>query len=115
MVFDVGSAPVTGLDGRIKAIVIAAPALAPAFQPAGLAAVKVPVQLWVGAQDDVVRDAALVRPLLPVPPDYHLVANGGHFAFLSPCSEILRRAAPEICSDPAGFDRSLSCAASSSR
>ena len=43
VVSDVASAPVTGLDGRIKAIVIAAPALAPAFQPAGLAAVQVPV------------------------------------------------------------------------
>jgi predicted dienelactone hydrolase len=99
------SVPVTGLEARIKAIVLAAPAVPVVFQPAGLAAVKVPVQLWVGAQDDVVRDAALIRTLLPVAPDYHLIANGGHFAFLSPCSEILERAAPEICKDPAGFDR----------
>ena len=39
-----------GRDSRIKAIVMAAPALAVAFQPAGLAAVHVPVQLWVGSQ-----------------------------------------------------------------
>jgi hypothetical protein len=54
----------------------AAPALAVAFEPTGLAGVKVPVQLWGGAQDDVVRDAELVRALLPVTSDYHLVPHG---------------------------------------
>lgn len=97
--------PVSGVDTRVRAIVVAAPALAIAFQPGGLAAVKVPVQLWVGERDEIVRDAALDRTLLPVPPDYHLVANGGHFAYLAPCSEILQRAAPAICADPKGFDR----------
>jgi predicted dienelactone hydrolase len=98
-------APVSGADARVKAIVVAAPALAIAFQPAGLAAVTVPVQLWVGEKDAIVRDAPLVRTLLPVAPDFHLVENGGHFAYLSPCSEMLARAAPEICQNPEGFDR----------
>jgi predicted dienelactone hydrolase len=97
--------PVSGRDSRIKAIVVAAPALAVAFQPAGLAAVHVPVQLWVSSQDEIVRDASLIQTLLSIPPDYHLVQSGGHFAYLSPCSEILDRAAPEICKDPDGFDR----------
>jgi predicted dienelactone hydrolase len=100
------SAPVTGgADARVKAIVLAAPAIALTFQPAGLAAVKVPVQLWVGARDDVVTDASLVRTLLPTPPDYHLVPNGGHFAYLTPCNEMLAHSAPDICTDPPGFDR----------
>jgi predicted dienelactone hydrolase len=99
------STPVSGLDSRIKAVVVAAPAVSVSFQPRGLAAIKVPVQLWVGAEDEVVRDAALVRTLLPVPPDYHLVPHGGHFAYLTPCNEILEKAAPEICVDPKGFDR----------
>jgi predicted dienelactone hydrolase len=103
------SAPISGSDPRIKAVVIAAPALAVAFafafQPNGLSGIKVPVQLWVGAEDDIVRDAFLVRTLLRVPPDYHLVLNGGHFAYLTPCTEILRKSAPEICADPKGFDR----------
>jgi len=97
--------PVSAPDARIRAIVIAAPALAVAFQPAGLTAVTIPVQLWAGARDDIVRDAPLFRSLLPAPPDYHLVPQGGHFAYLSPCSEILDRAAPEICRDADGFDR----------
>jgi predicted dienelactone hydrolase len=99
------AAPVTGADTRIKAIVVAAPAIAIAFQPKGLAAVKVPVQLWVGGQDEIIRNGSLVRPLLPARPDYHLVAYGGHFAYLSPCSDMLKRAAPQICTDPKGFDR----------
>jgi predicted dienelactone hydrolase len=102
---ETASAPVAGPDARIKAIVVAAPALAIAFQPAGLAAVKLPVQLWVGAQDEIIRDGSSIRSLLPKRPDYHLVAHGGHFAYLSPCSEILERAAPDICKNPKGFDR----------
>ena len=98
-------APVSGADVRVKAIVIGAPALAIAFQPAGLAAVRIPVQLWVGEKDEIVRDGSLIRTLLPVAPDYHFIGNGGHFAFLSPCSEMLERAAPEICRNPTGFDR----------
>jgi predicted dienelactone hydrolase len=95
----------TGADGRVKAIVVAAPALAIAFHPARLAAVRVPVQLWVGARDDIVADAKLDRDLLLAPPDYHLVRNGGHFAYLSPCREMLERSAPVICENPSGFDR----------
>jgi predicted dienelactone hydrolase len=99
------SGPIAEPDARIKAVVLAAPALAVAFQPGGLAAVKVPVQLWVGAEDEIVGDGSVVRTLLPRPPDYHLVPHGGHFAYLTPCSEILLKSAPMICYDPKGFDR----------
>jgi predicted dienelactone hydrolase len=96
---------IAGHDKRVRALVLAAPALASIFAPSGLSAVTVPVQLWVGQRDDIVPDAAQVRTLLPRAPDYHLVANAGHFAYLAPCNEILRSAAPEICVDPKGFDR----------
>ncbi|WP_158930556.1 dienelactone hydrolase family protein [Acidisphaera sp. S103] len=99
------SAPISGLDTRIKAAVVAAPALAVAFQPDGLTGIKVPVQLWVGAEDDIVRDAALIRPLLPSPPNYHLVPHAGHFAYLAPCDAAMRESAPEICGDPEDFER----------
>jgi predicted dienelactone hydrolase len=97
--------PISEPDKRIKAVVVAAPALAVTFQPKGLAGVTVPVQLWVGAEDELVHDAPLVRTLLPTPPDYHLVPHGGHFAYLAPCNDLLRNAAPAICADPKGFDR----------
>jgi predicted dienelactone hydrolase len=99
------SGPIRAADDRVKAIVIAAPAIAITFQPDGLGSVKVPVQLWVGERDDIVTDASLVRTLLPTPPDYHLVANGGHFAYLTPCNDLLAHSAPEICANPPGFDR----------
>ena len=98
--------PVSGRDERVKAIVIGAPALTMAFTSAGLAAVKVPVQLWVGAEDAVVTDAWKLPGMLAAPVEYHLVPRAGHFAFLTPCNDLLLRAAPEICADPAGFDRS---------
>lgn len=102
---DTETGPVAGRDSRVRAIVIAAPAVSSAFQPDGLAGAKVPVQLWVGDHDDIVTDASILRALLPSPPDYHVVANGGHFAFLAPCNALLARTAPEICADPPGFNR----------
>ncbi len=92
-------------DPRIKAAVVAAPAIAVAFGPAGLADVTVPVQLWVASQDAIVTDANIVRSLLATAPDYHEAEHAGHFAFLAPCSALLAASVPEICTDRDGFDR----------
>ena len=95
-------------DARIKAAVIAAPALGFTFSPSGLKDVKVPVQLWRAEHDALVphpRYAEAVRLALPDAPDYRVVANAGHFDFLAPCSDALASMAPEICTNPAGFDR----------
>ncbi|HUR89280.1 MAG TPA: dienelactone hydrolase [Ramlibacter sp.] len=95
-------------DARIKAAVVAAPALGFAFSPEGLKNVKVPVQLW-GAENDTLlpqaRYAEAVRLALPQAPDYHAVANAGHYDFLVPCSNALATIAPAICTSAAGFDR----------
>ena len=92
-------------DTRIRAIALAAPALAKIFPPHGLDGVKIPVQLWVAGKDDIVTDAVSLRTLLPTPPTYRPVANGGHFAFLAPCSAFLAKIAAPICVDPKGFAR----------
>lgn len=92
-------------DRRIKAMALATPALIHVFEPNGLKAFTPPVQVWVSGKDEVVTNAAAVRPLLTHGLSYHLVPDAGHFAFLAPCNEILRGAAPEICADPRGFDR----------
>jgi predicted dienelactone hydrolase len=42
---------------------------------------------------------------LPVKPDYRIVRNAGHFAFLAPCSVDLAKRHSEICRDRPGFDR----------
>jgi len=95
-------------DPRIGAAVIAAPAVAYAFSAAALSAVTVPIQLWRGDSDEILPHpnyAQVVYDRLPVKPEYHVVPNAGHFAFLAPCTPALATVAPEICRDPAGFDR----------
>lgn len=101
-------------DARVKAAVVAAPAVAYIFEPRGLAPVRIPIQLWSAARDDIVGDGAeTVRSLLPSPLEYHVVDKAGHFAFLAPCNWSLRAfiavmhlfGTESICSDPEGFDR----------
>lgn len=92
-------------DPRIAAAVIAAPGLGFLFEPAGLANVRAPVQLWVGAEDDTVpyeTNGAIVRRLLPQPPDFHSVERAVHLSFLAPCTP---QSPPQLCQDRDGFDR----------
>ena len=92
-------------DRRIAAAVIAAPGLGFAFAPAGLAAVRVPVQLWTGDADRTVpseTNANVVRRLLTGPVDFHRVAGAVHLSFLAPCGP---ESPPQICQDGEGFDR----------
>ena len=102
------SAIANAADPRIKAAVVAAPALGFSFAPDGLKNVKVPVQLW-RAEDDAIlphpRYAEAVRLALPQAPEYHLVPKAGHFDFLAPCSSALASIAPPICTSAPGFDR----------
>ena len=95
-------------DNRIRAVVSAAPALGFAFGKAGLAMVRVPVQLWRAANDQVLPSpdyAEPVRANLPGPSDYHVVPLAGHYDFLAPCSQQLAQAVPAICMSDAAFDR----------
>jgi len=101
-------AAVAVTDARVKAAVVAAPALGFTFSPDGLKNVKVPVQLWRAENDVIVphpRYAEAVRLALPQAPEYHVVPNAGHFDFLAPCGEALASRVPEICTSAAGFDR----------
>ncbi|HTH76718.1 MAG TPA: dienelactone hydrolase [Trinickia sp.] len=95
-------------DSRIKAIVIAAPAFGFAFGKAGLADVHTPVQLWSAGDDRHQPHPDYDEPVrddLPQAPDYHVVANAGHYDFLPPCDTRLARIRPEICKSLPGFDR----------
>ena len=93
-------------DARIKAIVVAAPALGFAFDHAGLAAIRMPVQLW-RADDDHILPAPFyadaVKVALPKQPDFHTVPGAGHFDFLAPCAD--PASIPQICKSAPGFDR----------
>jgi len=97
--------PVWSQDRRIAAAVIAAPGLGFAFDPVGLADVKVPVQLWSGSEDETVpyaTNAGVIRVLLPHAPDFHSVEGADHLSFLAPCTP---QTPPPLCQDPPGFDR----------
>lgn len=95
-------------EPRIKAAVIAAPAFGFSFGRAGLADVHASIQLWRAADDRHQPNPyyeEAVRADLPHPPDYHVVANAGHYDFLPPCDARLSRQRPEICNSLPGFDR----------
>ena len=94
-------------DGRIKAAVIAAPTLAFTLGPQALAAIDVPIQLWRAENDEITphpRAADAINKALPTPPDYSVVPDAGHFAFVACSSEMAKRA-PAVCRDAPGFDR----------
>lgn len=95
-------------DPRIRALVVAAPALGFTFVDGGLAGVRQPVQLWRAADDRVLpypEYAEAVRLALPQAAETHVVPHAGHYDFLTPCSPALALRAPEICVSEAGFDR----------
>lgn len=101
-------------DSRIRAAVVAAPAVSYSFDRERLQLAQIPFQLWVGGDDQVVGPgAAEVRDMLPAPPDFHRVDHAGHFAFMVPCDWRLRATikvmhwfgTDDVCTDPAGFDR----------
>lgn len=95
-------------DPRIKALVVAAPALGFTFTRRGLEGVTQPVQLWRAEADQVLPSPFYVEPVrdaLPRPPEYHQVPGAGHFDFLPPCSPQIAAAAPIICTPTPDFDR----------
>jgi predicted dienelactone hydrolase len=95
-------------DARLKALVVAAPALGFTFTKDGLGRVTQPVQLWQGGADQILPAPFYVEPVrdaLPTPPEYRRVEGAGHFDFLPPCSPELAAAATMICAPTPGFDR----------
>ncbi|RZJ97939.1 MAG: dienelactone hydrolase [Brevundimonas sp.] len=95
-------------DLRIRAVVVAAPALGFTFAPDGLKGVTQPVQLWQAEDDRVLPSPAYVEPVreaLPTPPEFHFVPGAGHFDFLPPCRPEVLASAPMICVSAPDFDR----------
>jgi predicted dienelactone hydrolase len=97
-------------DPRIKAAVVAAPALGFTFGSEGLKNVTIPIQLWRAERDHVLPNpdyAEAVRIALPKAAEFHLVKDADHFDFLAPCDDRLRQFAPAICVSLPGFDRAV--------
>jgi predicted dienelactone hydrolase len=94
-------------DPRIKAAVIVDP-LSVFFSADSFSAITVPVQLWAserGGDGVLPHSVDIVDRGLRPQHEYRVVPNAGHFSFVAPCSSALAAAAPEICTDSAGFDR----------
>jgi predicted dienelactone hydrolase len=95
-------------DPRIKAFAIADP-LSSVFPTAeSLKDITAPIQLWAserGGDGVSPQDVAAVARNLPVKADVQIVANAGHFAFLTVCPPELAKSLPDICTDRPGFDR----------
>ena len=95
-------------EPRIKAAVIVAPAMGYLFGHAGLASVRIPIQLWQGGNDQTLQfpwNAEVVRQSLPYPPDYHLVVGADHDDFARWCSHGAKVGTADACLSPTGFDR----------
>lgn len=101
-------------DPRVKAAVIAAPAIGYSFDRAALSQVRIPFQIWAAEKDTIVEDSPKeIRRAFPLAPEYYRVASAGHFSFLEPCGLQMRAiiavmhwfGTEAICSDPPGFDR----------
>jgi predicted dienelactone hydrolase len=95
-------------DPRIRAAVVAAPALGYSFGKSGLAGVRLALQLWRADDDHILPApyyADAVAADLPVRPDFHAVPKADHMDFLAPCSDAFAKVVPQICTSAPGFDR----------
>jgi predicted dienelactone hydrolase len=95
-------------DPRVRAIFVMAPALGYAFDQSALSKVRIPVRLYRPAADEMLPhpwNAERIAQFLPVRPEYVVLDGAGHFVFLAPCPRVLAWIARQICTDPAGIDR----------
>lgn len=101
--------PVPAADEREKALVLLAPAVPWYAALASLAAVRVPLLVLAGEKDEHTppQHVELVTKGVPAttPLTSRVVANAGHFSFLTPFPPHRTSAAFAPSQDPPGFDR----------
>lgn len=101
--------PVPAADERVKALVLLAPAVPWYASPGSLAAVRVPLLVLAAEKDEYTppQHVELVANGVPAttPLTRRVVANAGHFSFLTPFPPHRVRAAFAPSQDPPGFDR----------
>jgi len=95
-------------DSRIRAAFTMAPALGPAFAPASLKTIAIPVAIVAGAQDSIVPiDANAKYDAAQIPHAALTIFPGGvdHYVFVDECTAEGRGTLPLICVDRPGVDR----------
>lgn len=99
-------ARVVARDPRIRAAVLMAPVGVP-FSKSGLAGVTIPIRLYRAERDEQIAGSQVeeLRERLPVPFEYEVVRDAGHFAFLMPVPAAIAAEVGPPAWDPPGFDR----------
>jgi predicted dienelactone hydrolase len=94
-------------DARVRAVFAMAPALGPAFDPASLARITIPVKIVVGNADKVVPIATSAQFFASHIPGAQLTIfqDVGHYTFLATCAQLGRMSRPDLCLDNAGILR----------
>ena len=96
-------------DPRVRALVLLAPATLWFMAEGALAGVQVPVLMRTGEKDTVCDPFHARVVELGLPPsarlDHQVIANAGHFSFLSPYPPEMKSPAVPPSRDPEGFDR----------
>jgi predicted dienelactone hydrolase len=95
-------------DPRVRAVFAIAPALGPAFRPASLARIAIPVKIVAGQADTNVPIASSAKYFAANIPGAKLTifpGNVAHYVFLDSCTEAGRKARPVLCTDGEGVDR----------
>jgi predicted dienelactone hydrolase len=96
-------------DPRIRAAVIMAPAWGCFFDRDGLTDITADLRFYHADADEVLYrkyDGEYIAGGLSHRPEFAVLADAGHFVFLSPCPFIMRLFAPrEVCVDLNGVDR----------
>lgn len=95
-------------DPRIRAVFAIAPAIGPAFQPASLRKISIPVAIVAGSADNNVPIGSSAQFFAREIPHAQLtiLPGVGHYTFLFDCAETGKRTRPELCTDGQGIDRS---------
>lgn len=94
-------------DARVRAVFAIAPALGPAFRPAGLAKISIPVEIVAGEADTNVPIASGAKYFAANIPGAKLKTfpGVGHYTFLDACDDYGRKIRPDLCTDPTGVNR----------
>jgi len=97
-------------DARVRSVFAMAPALGPAFRPASLAKITIPVEIVAGEGDTNVPISSGARHLaVNIPGSKLIIYPGGvgHYVFLDSCTEIGQKSASILCNDAAGVKRDI--------
>lgn len=97
-------------DTRIRAVFAIAPALGPAFRPASLGKIAIPVDIVAGAGDTnvpITSSAKYFAANIPGAKLTILPGNVGHYVFLDTCTEMGRKTLTLLCLDGEGVDRDV--------